>query len=194
MSVFGLVTRKENQRLIQEAIKQRYDKMPQWLDATAGAEQYNLPDPSLYSYQADTYRRLSWILAAVTQVASEVALAEGQVKKISKAEDPEAIDSHPFELLLQKPNPLDSHYEFIYATEAMKKLTGNAYWWLNRANEKAKPDEIWLIPSHMIRPLPDENMYLKGYMYNPGFGTEILMQPHEIVHFRNFNPFSRFVD
>ena len=192
MAILGLMTRKESQKLIDQQVKVAMEKLPQWLNDTAGAETYNLPDPSKYAYQADTYRKLSWVLAAVQHVASEAALAAGQVMT-RKGEESEGVKNHPFELLLQKPNPLDSHYEFIYSTVAMKKLTGNAYWWLNKRNENAAPDEMWVIPSHMIRPIPDEKLYLKGYMYNPGFGAEIPMEPWEIVHFKSFNPFSRFV-
>jgi hypothetical protein len=45
----------------------------------------------------------------------------------------------------------------------------------------------------MIIPIPDENKYLKGYLYYPGNGLELFLPPHEIVHFKGFNPFSRFV-
>jgi phage portal protein BeeE len=192
MSIFGLATRKEQKQQIDDAVKQAMSKLPQWLLQTAGAETYALPDPSMYGNQAELYRRLSWVLAAVMHVASEAALASGQVMQ-RKGEESEGIQNHPFEERLAVPNPLDSHYEFLYATVAMKKLTGNAYWWLNRTSENATPDEIWLIPSHMIRPLPDQQMYIKNYLYNPGSGREIALEPWEIVHFRSFNPFSRFV-
>ncbi len=192
MSIFGLATRREQQRLIDNAIKQAMSKLPQWLLQTAGVETYALPDPSVYGNQADLYRRLSWVLAAVMHVASEAALASGQVMQ-RKGEESEGIKNHPFEERLARPNPLDSHYEFVYATVAMKKLTGNAYWWLNRTSESTPPDEMWVIPSHMIRPLPDQQMYIKNYLYNPGNGMEIALEPWEVVHFRSFNPFSRFV-
>ena len=45
----------------------------------------------------------------------------------------------------------------------------------------------------MITPVPDENLFLRGYIYYPGSGMEIFLEPHEIVHFKRFNPFSRFV-
>jgi phage portal protein BeeE len=132
------------------------------------------------------------VLAAVTHVASEAALTDFSVESIN-GEETEEILNHPFELLLRKPNPLDSRYEFIYSTVAMKKLTGNAYWWMSRSNPTAPPDEIWLIPSHMIEPVPDGKMYLKGYLYHPGNGGVIPLEPYEICHFRSFNPFNRFV-
>jgi len=138
------------------------------------------------------YRKLSWVLAAVAHVASEAALTKFSVETMA-GEEAEEVKNHPFEQLLKRPNPLDSRYEFIYSTVAMKKLTGNAYWWMNKTNENAKPDELWLIPSHMIEPLPDAKMYIRGYAYYPGDGATIVLEPWEICHFRSFNPFNRFV-
>jgi HK97 family phage portal protein len=191
MSILGLVTTRELTRRIDEAVKAVAGKYPDWLLQTAGNEKYNLPDPSIYGNQADLYRRLSWVLAAVTHVASEAALDPLSVRE-AKGEEMEDVKNHPFEMLLRRPNPLDSRYEFVYGTVAMKKLTGNAYWWMNRPNESAEPDELWLIPSHMIQPVPDNQMYIKGYLYSPGNGASILLEPWTITHFRSFNPFSRF--
>jgi HK97 family phage portal protein len=165
---------------------------PDWLMQTAGVQQYSMPDLSMYGSQADLYRRLSWVQAAVTHVANAVSLVDFNIYNLS-GDDKNEIDNHPFEQLLRHPNPLDSRHEFLGATVAMKKLTGNAYWWLNRTSEKAPPDELWMIPSHMIIPVPDKNMYLKGYYYYPGDGQEMLLEPWEICQFRSFNPFNRFV-
>lgn len=179
-------------RLFRKSPKAASAKYPQWLLDTAGAQQYSIPDLSIYGNQADLYRKLSWVLAAVTHVASEAALTKFSVEQMQGAEQAEE-KNHAFEMLLKKPNPLDSRYELIYATVAMKKLTGNAYWWLNKANEGAPPDEIWAIPSHMITPIPDSKMYIKGYAYSPGDGSTIPLEPWEVCHFRSFNPFNRFV-
>jgi phage portal protein BeeE len=193
MSIFGLMTKREVQAQL-DALKA--DLMPnlhQWLLETADAERFNLGDPSKFEQPSALYRQLSWILMAIDNTASAGALARFDVKRVVNDKEPKDIPNHPFEQLLRHPNALDSRYEFLYATIAMYKLTGNGYWWLNRANESAPPDEMWLIPSHMIIPVPDEQMYLRGYLYYPGNGREILLPPHEIIHFRRFNPFSRFL-
>lgn len=188
MSFLGLLTHRE----LDTALKAQAIQYQDWLLATAGAERYALPDPSIYYNQADLYRRLSWVMAAVNAVANDAALVELNVKR-AWGEQMRDIPNHPFETLMRKPNPLDSRYEFLQATVAMKKLTGNAYWWLNCEDENSQPDELWLIPSHLIQPVPDEQMYLRGYVYSPGNGRKIMLQPWQMVHFRSFNPFSRFI-
>lgn len=191
----GLVSKESHSKLLQEieSLKANLPQYERWQLETAGAEKFNLPDPSVYGNQADLYRKLSWVLLAVDLTAAAGALTPFEVKRILSGKEPKDIPNHEFELLLSRPNELDSRYEFLYATIAFFKLTGNAYWWLNKKDEYSVPDEMWFIPSQMIIPVPDEHMYLKGYMYYPGNGREIFLEPHQIVHFKRFNPFSRFI-
>lgn len=193
MSFLGLITKKEYEQKVLAIKAELLANLPSWLYQTADAEKFNIPDPSIYGNQADLYRKLSWVLQAVDITASAGALSRFDVKRIISNKEPKDIPNHPFELLLMSPNPLDSRYEFLYGTIAMFMLTGNAYWFLNKADEYSEPDELWLIPSHMIQPVPDEKMYIQGYYYYPGNGREILLDPWKICHFRRFNPFSRFV-
>ena len=195
MALFGLVTKSDYTKLQQElaTLKANFKPYEKWQLETARAEMFNLPDPSVYEHQAELYRRLSWVVQAVDITASAGALTPFSVARVVAGKEPKDIPNHDFELKLQHPNPLDSRFEFLYATIALWMLNGNAYWWLNRSSENAPPDEMWFIPPSMIQPVPDGNMYLKGYLYYPGTGAEIFLQPHEIVHFKRFNPFSRFV-
>ncbi len=195
MGLFGIPTKKELNAIKSEleAIKAQRQKWEQWQLQTAEAESYTLPDPSVYENQADLYRVLSWVLLAIDITASSAALTPFSVARITAGKEPKDIPSHEFELLLNHPNDLDSRFEFLYATIAFYRLTGNAYWWLNSKDKNTPPDEMWFIPSGMIIPIPDKYMYLRGYMYYPGTGAEIFLEPHEIVHFKRFNPLSRFV-
>jgi HK97 family phage portal protein len=195
MAIFGLVSKTEHDKLIQEleALKTSAARYERWMLETADAEKFNLPDPSVYENQADSYRISSWVALAVDLAASAVALPKFSVERILKNEEAQDIPSHPFELLLSRPNDKDSRFELLYATIAQIKLTGNCYWWMNAASEFAPPDEMWILPSHMVIPLPDERDFLRGYMYYPGNGREIFLEPHEVVHFKRYNPFSMFI-
>ena len=195
MPIFGLTTRRERDDLQAqiEALKAEQIKYQPWLLQTAASEKWSLPDPSVYNNQADLFRLLGPVLTAVEQVALAGALTEFNVVEVNGEEEPKDIPNHEFEQRLYKPNPLDSRFEFLYGTIAHWKLNGNSFWWLNKVSPDSSPDEMWVIPPSMIQPIPDERMYLKGYMYYPGNGMEIFMQPWEIVHFKRFNPFSRFM-
>lgn len=195
MSIFGLMTKQERAELQREIamLKAEQEKYQPWLMQTAEAEQWTLPDPSIAHNQADLFRTSSHIASAVGAVADTISLAPGKVYKPVKGGEPKEITGHEFELLLANPNPEDSRTEFLYGTAAYYELNGNAVWWLNKANEKAPPDEMWVIPPSMIRPIPDGKMYLKGYLYFPGNGAEIFLEPWEVVWHRRYNQDSRFV-
>lgn len=166
---------------------------PDWSLADAGVEKWSIPqDGSVYGNQADLYRRLSWIATAIEITANTCAAQPFGVMQVS-GEDEKEIKNHDFERLLYNPNPAQSRFEFLVSTFAFYKLTGNAYWWLNATGEGAAPAEIWVIPTNMIVPLPDERMFLRGYRYDPGNGQEIILEPWEICHFKRYNPNSMFV-
>lgn len=166
--------------------------LPLWLRRTAEVEKFNIPSGDLWRNQAKLYQRLSWIQIAVSSVARAAATDDLAVKEMVDEKTKEIVN-HPFELLLKRPNPLMSRFEFLESTFSYLPLTGNAYWWLNKANAEAVPDEMWIIPSYKIQPVPDENLYLQGYSYDPGDGNPIPLETWEVVHFKRFHPLNTFV-
>lgn len=166
---------------------------PAWLSAQAMAEQYNLPEMTLPDRQLELYQRLSWVQIAVNLTAQTAASVPYHVMQLS-GEDTDAIENHPFEMLLRRPNPMYSRMEFLEATYSYRKLTGSGYWWLNKANPQAAPDEMWVLPSEKMTPVPDKRMFIRGYMFDPGGGEDpILLEAHEVVHFRQWHPRNPFV-
>ena len=163
---------------------------PAFLRADAVAEQYSIPDRSLPEAQLELYQRLTWVQIAVSTVASIGATTAFNVLQLA-GEDTSDIPNHPFELLLRRPNPLNSRAEFLEGTLAYYALTGNAYWWLNKVGSTVA--ELWLLPPHKVQPVPDGRQYLRGYLYDTGQGTPIPLELAEVVHFRRFHPLNSFV-
>ena len=173
--------------------KATVNNAPAWLQATAEAEQFTIPERTLPEAQAELYQRLSWVQIAVSTVARVAATTKFSVVEMS-GDDAEQVVDHEFEKLLRRPNPLNSRAEFLEATFSFKALTGNAYWWLNRASANDKPQELWLLPSHKVKPIPDRRLYIRGYEYTPdGAETAMVLEPWEICHFRTFHPLNSFV-
>lgn len=173
--------------------KAREAAVAEWLRATAEGQQWSLPDYSLAENQERLFQSLSWVYSAVMTVAETAA---GATLNVMRRQGEKLVDipNHEFELRLQQPNPLHSQQEFIVATVAYRALTGNAYWWLNRGGESEPPAEIWVLPSHMVRPIPDGRMFVRGYAYDPGSGHEPIVLPKwQVVHFKKFHPLNWFV-
>jgi len=171
---------------------QRATQPSPWLQAEGAAAQWAIPDGAMWEHQSELYRRLSWVQIAVSTVAQVAATTPFNVYQIN-GEEQDDMPNHPFEMLLNHPNPLDSRFELLFSTFAFEALTGNAYWWLNKSNEAAQPSEIWVMEPHKVQPVPDGNQYLRGYVYRPAMGIEIALEPWEVVHFRRFHPLDRFV-
>jgi HK97 family phage portal protein len=161
-----------------------------WLYPEAEAERWQMPDPAVYGNQADLYRKLSYIGTVVDIVANACVNADFDI--INTA-DGQEDDNHPLAKLLDRPNPFDSRTEFIRAHYAWRMVSGNSYWFLNRASANVPPDEIWILPPSKIIPVPDGTMGLRGYLYTPGNGAEIPLEPWEVCHFKSFNPSSRYL-
>ena len=165
------------------------DKLPPWFLDTSEAEGWAMPDPAAHNSQAKLYATLSYIGTVVDIIADACIDADFDIVDKDDKED----EKHPLAMLLEHPNQYDSRTEFLRAHFAWRKIAGNSYWYLNRANENAAPDDIWLLPPNMISPVPDGKMGLRGYKYNPGNGKEIALEPYEVLHFKSFNPSSRYV-
>lgn len=157
-----------------------------------GLTQYDAPYPYNAPRQEAFYALVSWIHTAVRILAQTAAGTPFGVKEW-KGEDTIEIVNHPFELLLRAPNPLQSRFEFFESVFGFRELTGNTYVWLNRTSETAPPSEMWIIPSDKMRPVPDDKLYVKGYEYDAGTGTPILLDTWEVCHLKRFNPVNKFV-
>jgi len=166
---------------------------PRWLTSATDLDRWDIPSGQEWEDQVDLYETLSWVNIAVSQIAGEVAVAHLKVLRIGSEEKPIEIYNHPLERLLRRPNPRDSRYDLLFATAAYRELTGNAYWHLNRRTPEAPPAEIWPIPSHRIKPIPDKRMFIRHYEYDPGLGQKINIPAWQILHFRRFHPRSMYV-
>ena len=156
------------------------------------AARWEPPDATQATRQANLYANLAWIQIAVSNVANVFAATPFNVAALS-GEGERQITAHPFELLLRRPNPAQSRFEFLEATYAWRRITGNCYWWLNRPSPEAPPEEIWIIPSGQVTPVPDGAGHVSGYLYDPGDGKPIPLEAWEVVHFKTFNPLNRYV-
>lgn len=192
MPLFGFYNSKEVDAKIADAIKARETDARHLLQ-TAGREKWELPDMSLYRNQAELFRRLPALSTVTELLLDSAAMLELQVLRKLANQESEEIPNHELEVLMIAPNPLQSGVEFWQETIGFRTLTGNCYWWYNRPNATARPLELWILPPDKIQPVPDERLYLRGYVYDAGDGIKIPLETWEVEHFKRFNPFNRFV-
>lgn len=170
---------------------------PGALLSMADSQRWEMPDASVAEKQIRLYAMLTWIATAIDHVAGIGSAGIFSVMETGTAldddQDDEDIPNHPFELLLRRPNPKQSRGEFLRDSLSWYKATGNLYWHLNKTSEFVPPDELWIVPSTMIKPIPDGKSFILGYEFTaPGKSAEFI-PPWQILHLKTFNPFSPFV-
>lgn len=133
------------------------------------------------------YERSSWVYLAVTRIAEAGALVPLRVYT-TDGEQKLGIMQHPFERLLDAPNPFTSRFELLEQTLGFLELTGSAYWFL--CGDQT-PTEIWCLRPDRVAVVPDAQHHIKGYIYEID-GQRIPLNPAEVVHFKRWNPISDF--
>lgn len=132
----------------------------------------------------------SWVYAAVTAVAQEVAKQVPLVVQTTgQADHQQQVlpHTHPLCRLLDNPNPWLTRWELWYLTTVYLELTGNAFWYV-AANERGEPAELWVMPTPWVKVLPDATRYIAGYeVIAPGVPAA-RFAPDEVVHLKYPNP------
>jgi HK97 family phage portal protein len=171
--------------------KQEKKQVPEFLRVSSELEKSQIPAGEVWENQSRLYQKLSWVNIAITEVADRASSVPLRVKQRVE-ERLVDIDNHPFEKLIEKPNPLFSRFELLSYSLSHYLLTGNAYWQIIRAPD-GEPLEIWPIPSYRISPVPGKRMGIDYYLYKPDGIQELKISPEEITQFKKFHPMSMYV-
>ncbi len=109
----------------------RHNSIPSFLGAGASPwwSDKEVVDPSLYAVQAERYTKSELVYACVNKISESGAMAQMDV--FEKMGGAEPIKRHPFEELMDRPNPWCSRFQLMEGTLGSLELTGNAYWYLH---------------------------------------------------------------
>jgi HK97 family phage portal protein len=131
------------------------------------------------------YEQSPWVFVAVNRIAEAAALVPMRVYDTRNGDRIE-LPQHPLVSLLENPNPYVSRFELLEQTLGLLELTGSAYWFLN-AGRDGLPAEIWPLRPDRITIVPDEQDYIRGYLYEVD-GQRVPLLPVEVVHFKRWHP------
>ena len=135
-----------------------------------------------------SYGEIGWLFGCVSRIGQAVGDAELQlfVRRGDKEKDRERLYKHPILDLLDYVNPFQTGYEFMMLTQIYLDLVGRCYWYVVN-NGLNVPVELWIIPPSYMRPVPDRENFLKGWMFEAG--TErIPFELSEIIYLKNPDP------
>jgi HK97 family phage portal protein len=103
-----------------------------------------------------------------------------------------AVPDHPLAQLLAGVNPHWTPVRLWQMTESSLCTWGEAFWVLERGQSgKGQPTEIWYARADKMKPIPDPQGYLRGFVYEDG-NRKLEFAPGEVIWFRYPNPADEF--
>ena len=131
----------------------------------------------------------SWIWSDIATISNIASATPFDVYQ-KEGESTIAIVDHAFEQLMRVPNEeMDGEFLLKYSFW-WQLLQGESYWLLvdDSAGELV---EMWPLPSSRMRPIPDAQEYIAGYLYTPRHGQKPRRLAKESVMFwrQHPNPF-----
>jgi hypothetical protein len=102
-------------------------------------------------------------------------------------------DSHPLCRLLQDPNDPETGVSVWYEWALFAFLTGESYLWMVE-DDAGRVSELWVIPSHWVRPVCEGREHLVDYFEVAPRGTSggvVRFDPEELIWYRRPSPLSK---
>lgn len=141
--------------------------------------------------QLDSMGSVSTLFAIVNRTAkAEAGVEWGLYRKAKsgKKEDRTQVTSHAALDLWNRPNPFFTQSEFIESGAQHKQLTGEQWWVIARHESVNLPLEIWPVRPDRMRPVPDPETFLSGYMYSGPDGQEVALRTEDVIFIRTPHP------
>ena len=112
-----------------------------------------------------------------------------QSARVKTAAEVEEILEHPFIDLMQQVNPWHNQFDMMERTSLFQDMTGDAYWLLcdKVINGRKIPTDIWILPSQLVKIVPDPRHYIKGYLYGKNQSNPVKLRPEQVIHFKRPN-------
>jgi HK97 family phage portal protein len=128
---------------------------------------------------------VGWLFAVIERISTTMAAAEWKLYQRRGTELVE-VEDHPLLDLWKSPNPFYSQSEFFEDSSNHFELTGEMTWVIVRGVGDAIV-ELWPVRPDRIRPVPDPNDYISGYIYQIG-RKEVPLEVDDVMFMRRPHP------
>lgn len=134
--------------------------------------------------------QLPYVYACLNVIGTAIAGARFHINRDEDSRDPfNAIKGHPLAEKLKAPNESMTGGQLFEGTEWWRLIHGNAYWLLDELDSRGRPKNIYLLDPRRVKVAVDGKRGVIGYIFDAYDGNPIRLQPDEVIHFKQFNPF-----
>lgn len=141
----------------------------------------------LYAYKTSKKQSYATKTVKLSKETKEFLYGKAHLSGImAKAVEFEEVAEHPLLDLFKQVNPWMSRYELWEQTMLWLEVTGNAYWYMPTASAGSAttpPDQLWVLPASKMKIVPDQQNFIKGYIYENGT-VKTPYEPYEILHLK----------
>jgi HK97 family phage portal protein len=128
------------------------------------------------------------IYAVTSRIANDLAAVPPTFYR-GTGESRKKIEREPGNIVdvWTKANPVQTGYELEQDRQLSLDVNGNGYMYLERFGRNAAPEELWMLPGHLVRPAPGPRRSIEYYEF--GYASRMLkLPPESVIHFRYTNP------
>lgn len=137
------------------------------------------------------YKASAVVYAAVEKRAKLIASVPWKAQR-RKGDDWEDVgEGDPLQELLERPNPDQSMYEFMYGLSQSADLAGNAFISEVKAGRKNQPQELWMYPAKYMKIAPGKVDLVEYYEYD-NQGVKRKIPTEDMIQIRMPNPDSPY--
>jgi len=143
-------------------------------------------------YQLQSMGQVGIIFSIVNSLATATSQVNWHLYRKARSGKPEdrvEVTVHPALSVLNNPNAFFTRQELVEAGQQHQELTGET--WLVIGRNPKVPDlplELWPVRPDRIRPVPDADNFIVGYVYTSPDGVEIPLKSRDVIFIRRPNP------
>lgn len=109
----------------------------------------------------------------------------------SPTPEKQEISSGPEVDLLHRVNPFWTFARLLRQTELTMCIWGEAFWAVNKTASGVPAEIYWMRPDR-VKPIPDPDTWLKGFIYTGSSGQSVAFAADEVIWFRYPNPLDQY--
>lgn len=134
----------------------------------------------------------SWVYACATKRAQSVARAKFRLYRRNASDDYTELDDHNSLIVLEKPNPIETRYQYLFRTILHMDLTGDAYSWIVK-DRSGRIRELWTLQPEQMYIIPKKDGTISHYELRHTVNSKpIIFKPEEIIHYKHPSPINPY--